>query len=460
MRMFKGFMLTGLILVSCAGFVASAAAKVSPEEAARLGKDLTPLGAEMAGNADGIIPAWDGGLTGPPEGIGYVEGDFLPNPFKEDKVLFKITAANMDQYADQLTEVYKEFLRRYPDSFYINVYKTRRTAAAPQWVYDRTKRNATLLELTDDKLGVVNHGVSGGVPFPIPQSAEEMMFNHLLRWRGVGRVGDYNRGNVFPDGSISRAGGGLVWEKYPWNIKDLDVANWDGIFWDILLKYMQPARRKGELLLVKDPLNIAENPRMAWQYLPGQRRVRRAPTIAFDTPNAGANGLSTYDDAFVFNGSMERFDWKIIGKKEMLIPYNCFESDLVPESELLTANHPGPSSLRFELHRVWLIEATLKEGKRHVYSRRTFYLDEDTWIAMASDLYDGKGNLWRGHLATMSSLYYLPAVTQRVEFDIDFLRPDYSSTAYMNGLKKPMMNDVIVKDSFFGPKNMRKMGRR
>ena len=450
----------GLLAAFCLCVVSTASAKTTPEEAARLGQDLTPLGAEKAGNADGTIPAWDGGLTAPPEGLGYVEGGHLPDPFADDKVLFKITAQNMDQHADKLTEAYKELLRKYPDTYFINVYKTRRTAAAPEWIYENTKRNATLIELTDDKLGVLNKGVMGGIPFPIPQSGEEVMFNHLMRWRGEGRVGDYRRGNVYPDGSINRAGGGYAWEKYAWNIKDIDPAKWDEVYYEIAIRYEQPARKKGELLLLRDPLNQSTNPRMAWQYLPGQRRVRRAPTVAYDTPNAGTSGLNNYDDAFVFNGDLSRFDWKIVGKKEMYIPYNCYQSDLVDEKTLLTPNHPGPESIRFELHRAWVVEATLKDGKRHNYSRRTFYFDEDTWIAFAADSYDKRGILWRTTLTTMKNQYYLPAVTQRVEFGIDFTRPDYTSTVVFNGLEKPMVNANIVNDKFYTAENLRRMGKR
>ena len=49
----------------------SAFAAVSPEQAAELGKTLTPMGAEMAGNADGSIPAWD--PTGGPVPAGFVQ---------------------------------------------------------------------------------------------------------------------------------------------------------------------------------------------------------------------------------------------------------------------------------------------------------------------------------------------------------------------------------------------------
>ncbi len=435
-------------------------AKVSPEEAARLGKDLTPFGAEKAGNADGSIPEWTGGLDRIPEGIRFTPGEIHPDPFPEDKPLFRITAANLDEYADKVSEGFKALLKKFPDTFYLNVYVTRRTAAYPDWWLERTKRNATLMELTEDRLGLLNRGATGGTPFPIPQSAEEVMFNHLLTWQGPGIEGDFLRANVFPNGKRVRNGGGYAWMKNPWNIPDLDAARWDGIYFELITRQDVPPRRKGELLLVKDPLNQSEHPRMAWQYLPGQRRVRRAPTVAYDTPNPGSSGLETYDDAFIFNGALDRFDWRIVGKREMYIPYNCYKAELVTEEELLTGKHINPAHLRFELHRVWVIEATLKKGKRHVYGRRLFYIDEDSWSGVMQDMWDRRGALWRTRFALMKSRYNLPAVVKEIEVMVDFTRPDYAVVKILNGTQNPLRYDVVVPDKNFTPEWLRRTGRR
>ena len=115
-------------------------AAVSADEVAKLKTDLTPFGAEKAGNKDGSIPAWAGGYTTPIAGdkVGGRRGD----PFSGEKPLFSITAKNADQYADKLTDGVKAMLKKYPDSYRLDVYKTQRTAAAPQWVYDNTAKNA------------------------------------------------------------------------------------------------------------------------------------------------------------------------------------------------------------------------------------------------------------------------------------------------------------------------------
>ena len=155
-----------------------AQAELSADQIARLGKDLTPLGGEMAGNADGSIPAWTGGLV--KEGS-VKPGDHLPDPYADDKIQFTITRANMDKYADRLSEGHKAMLKLYP-SFKMNVYPTHRSAAVPQRIYDATKKNAATAKLVDDGNGVT--GTINGIPFPIPKSGLEVIWNHLLRYRG------------------------------------------------------------------------------------------------------------------------------------------------------------------------------------------------------------------------------------------------------------------------------------
>src|SRR5207302_332555 len=138
-------------------------AAVSPEEAARLGAELTPLGGEKAGNADGSIPAWTGGLKSALEAgfPNYHPGDHYPDPYANDKPLLTINSANLTQYASKLTEGHKALFRKYAD-YKMLVYPTHRSAAVPQSVYDATKRNATTGKLVPDGNGVT--GAIGGVP--------------------------------------------------------------------------------------------------------------------------------------------------------------------------------------------------------------------------------------------------------------------------------------------------------
>lgn len=433
-------------------------AAVSADEAAKLGAELTPVGAERAGNAAGTIPEWTGGMTTPP--AGFQAGSTRIDPFADEKPLFTIDASNYSEYADKLTEGQKALFKKYPDTFKMPVYKTHRTGAAPQWVYDNTLKNAGTAELAEGGNGVTQ--AHGGYPFPIPQNGLEAIWNHNLRWLGEGANKNYVAITVYKNGETGTAGG-EVWETYPFYQKGNYDLSYDGNLLNLMLQYNQPVRRKGEVLLVKDPVNQADTPRQAWQYIPGQRRVRRAPTVAFDTPNPGTSGQSTYDDSFMYNGSPERYDWKLLGKKEFYVPYNSnkfLNAALEGEekrSELVTPFHPNPEFERWELHRVWVVEASLKEGKRHVYGKRTFYIDEDTWAAVATDIYDGRGEIWRAAFPHLLNAYDGPVSLVRGYWHVDFQNGNY----VINEIDvKPIQLSEGQADKFYTPAQIRKLSRR
>jgi hypothetical protein len=443
-----------LLLGACLG--TTAVAKVSEQEAARLGNDLTPFGAEMAGNAAGTIPAWSGGLAATPN---HVRGDRHADPFAADKVLYSVTAQNMDQYIAHLPAGQVAMLKKYPDSYRLDIYPTRRSHSAPQKVYDHIKVNATRAELVEGGNGI--DGAFGGIPFPIPKTGQEVIWNHLFRWAGEGAESNYNGYIINEDGGLSKVTGGDAYEKYPAYIGN-SIEDFNGEIWNIMVNYQRPTRRKGEVVLLRDPVNQDKEPRKGWQYLVGQRRVRRAPTIAYDSPNAGFSGLATYDDAFIFNGAIDRYDWKLVGKKELYLPYNSYKGDVYLEDPtvLYTAKNLNPDYVRWELHRTWVIEATLKEGKRHVYGKRTFYLDEDSWVAALSDSYDGRGTLWRTSIAQLKNMTELPGIVQRLQVHYDLNKGQYAVNNCQTEEKKITRYGEAKPASFFTPEQIRRMGRR
>lgn len=403
------FKKTLLIAALCLVGAGQAMAEVSPEEAARLGNELTPFGAEKAGNADGTIPAWTGGLTEAPAGYQAGSGK-RPNPWPDEEPYLVITKANMAEYADQLTEGTKALLQRLgDDGFQVKVWPTHRSFAGPDWYYENTKYNASHTSLTDGGLRLED--VQGGTPFPIPKSGVEVYWNHLMRWEGthfeaqIKALYKDKKGNTVV-GTIAN-----IVQEWPHYVRDKDYGTDFDDYWMTRIDYIAPARRAGEKLLLIDPMSFSDGAgRRAWQYLKGQRRVRRAPAVAFDTPNPSQTGLSTYDDAWLMNGSPERFDWKLVGKKEMYVPYNSYDFAYeIPAEQSLGAQFINPESNRWEKHRVWVIEGTLKEGSRHVYHRRVLYVDEDSWAVLAVDLYDGQNALWRVGYSYQTPSYEVPA---------------------------------------------------
>ncbi|WP_395703435.1 DUF1329 domain-containing protein [Aquabacterium sp.] len=441
-------MLTLAALLSL-GTAATTHAAISADEAKALGQSLTAIGAEKAGNKDGTIPAYTGGLTSAP--AGFKPGDGVrPNPFAADKPRLQIDAKNMAAHAAQLTEGSKALLQKYP-TFRIDVYPTQRSVAFPKWVADNTAKNALRAKTLNDGRSI--EGAHAGFPFPLPKNGYEAMWNHLLRFNGQAYEAKYRNLNVDASGRVTLATEGISVQEYPfWDPAKTGAET----FWRIKLTYTGPARRAGEALMLVDPLDIGAKDRRAWSYLPGQRRVKVAPDLGHDTPNPGTAGATTFDDTFIFNGSMDRFDFKLVGKKEMLVPYNAYAAVYqAKQDELLKPNHLNPDFVRWELHRVWVVEATLKEGKRHVYGKRTFYLDEDSWAALASDEYDARGQLWRTGFAYMAPSYDVPAPYTDMFGHYDLVARVYSLTGYIaetGGLRhgKPLPEREWTADALAG----------
>jgi hypothetical protein len=378
-------------------FTCGLQAAVSPQEAAALGGTLTAFGAERAGNADGSIPEYTGGLPKLYSGPGH--GEFrAEDPFAGEKPLRVLTGANAEQAASQLTAGTMELLRRHP-TFRVDVYPAHRTAAYPDWLLENTRRNATGARSTDGGLGFKD--ALPGIPFPIPADGSEVMWNHRLRY--MGRAVEQKYESWLVDGSgqsmLTSAAVGR-WEFPVYDDKrrgtpisqDERLFNWKGI-------YTGPQRRAGEGMLLLEAVNPLKQPRSVWSYVPGQRRVRLV-NMPDDAPSSSSSGAYIVDDAFVFNGSLERFDVKLLGKREMLVPYNTYRLAFHSKGdEILRPGHINPDVVRWELHRVWVVEATLKPGQHHPYGRRVFYVDEDTWAALASDEYDAEGKLLRAVFA-------------------------------------------------------------
>ncbi len=416
-----------IIAAMIAAFSAGALAAVSPDEAAQLGKTLTPVGGERAGNKDGTIPEWTGGLTTLPADFKPGSG-MRPDPYAADKPRVVITGKNADEYKGQLTAATYALLKRYP-SMRVDVYPTHRPVTYPQKVLDNTAKNAVQAKSVDGGLGFEN--ALPGVPFPIPKTGNEAMWNHLMRYNGISSTCKYDAYNVDRAGVASLGSTGLSYQEWPlYRPENIDkVIKPTDVFWYVKQEYIGPARRAGESLVVWDHVNPLKQPRKAWQYLPGQRRVKLAPDLAYDTPNPGVAGAATYDDAFVYNGALDRYDYKLVGKREVIIPYNDYKALYAPgkKENITTPNHFNPDLLRWELHRVWVVEATLKPGKRHVYHKRTFYLDEDSWVAVAAEGYDARGQLYRTVYGPTAYAYDVKALTITLQIAYDLIAGQYSS---------------------------------
>jgi|SRR5690554_1292143 len=448
-----------VVMSVCAGAIITAQAAVSPEEADQLGANLTPIGAERAGNAEGTIPEWTGGL---PADAGKVdERGFLEDPYTDDQPLFVITAENVDKHKDKLSNGQVAMFKRYPDTFKMPVYPSRRSAALPDDIYEKIKTSALTTKSINDGYGVSDFTDSRYYAFPIPKNGLEVQWNHVTRYRG----GNIERVITQVTPQVNGAFTPIRFEEAvaaPQDLPDLPAGRGDNIISYFKQEITAPSRLAGNVLLVYETLDQIKEPRSAWVYNAGQRRVRRAPQVDYDGPGTAADGLRTTDNFDMFSGAPDRYDWKLIGKREMYIPYNSYKLDS-PELEytdIIKPGHLNQDYTRYELHRVWEVVATVKPGVRHIYAKRAMYFDEDTWQLAVVDHYDGRGNLWRVAEGHMQQYYHAQAAAYTLEVIYDLNAGRYLALGMKNEEPHSFKFGVPMRFADFTPAALRNSGIR
>ncbi|MDH4611566.1 DUF1329 domain-containing protein [Pseudomonas sp. BN102] len=434
-------------------------AAVSPEEATKLGTTLTPLGAEKAANADGSVPEWTGGLQ--TNAAAVDANGFLDDPFVSEKPLFTITAANVEQYKDKLSPGQVAMFKRYAATYKIPVYPSHRTMAAPQAIYDAAKKSALNTVAVDDGNGLSNFSDSRYYAFPIPKNGVEVIWNHLTRYRG---------GNVrrLITQATPQTNGAFTMVHFqddlasPTDVTDLDMEKASNVLFYFKQRVTEPSRLAGNVLLVHETIDQNKEPRLAWVYNAGQRRVRRAPQVAYDGPGTAADGMRTSDNFEMFNGALDRYDWKLIGKKEMYIPYNSYKLDSpkLKYEDILKAGHINQDLTRYELHRVWEVEATVKPGERHIYAKRHLFVDEDSWQVALADHYDGRGQLWRVGEGHPTVHYQQKVATYSVEALYDIIAGRYIALGMKNEEKRGLEFGFKATIADYTPAALRNAGVR
>jgi len=429
----------------------SAWAGITAAEADKLGKELTPVGAERAANKDGSIPVWDGGLSKPPAGWTPAQG--YVDPFPGDKVLFTITGQNAEQYKDKLAPGELALLKKYPN-YKIPVYQTRRTAAYPKEVTDKAREQASKVALK----GAALTDLGGShIPFPIPKTGLEAISNHLTRYIGGGFDRTYDWFPVRANGDFYRVG----FRELRVSDENFDQHTPNQQF-SFLGFFTAPATLQGTVYLVHESIDQVKEPRQAWIYNAGQRRVRRAPDLAYDNISDGTEAMRVTDQYDAYNGAPDRYDWKLVGKKEMYVPYNAYKlSDKkLKYADIIQKNTVNADLMRYELHRVWVVEATLKPGQKHVYAKRTFYLDEDSWGVLEEDAYDGQGQLWRVGIHPMIQFYDALTPWYRANIWHDLSNGNYLLSTLDNEVKTPWKFGVKGNWADFQPDALRRAGTK
>ena len=459
--------LRGGLGVLVAGLVAAGhvMAGISAEDRARIGlegAELTPSGAIRAGNAEGTIPEFKYEPIVPP--ADFSTGEYHTDPFREDQVLFKITAQNFQEYAEKLSIGQQNMFKNYPD-YYMNIYPTRRSAVFKPYIYEAALKNLDRAELvrTDVKMGIVGFkGARKAWAFPIPKNGDEAWMNQASRpvntWMdsvettiAVTSSGDYTVNKL----SVQQH---WMWSDPEISDEDFNPAQQGMLYNQVLVA---PPKVAGQVVMARDPVVFTEVFRRAWAYSPGQRRVKRAPQIVYDNPLTASDGLATTDQGWGFNGPNDRFSYKLLGRKEVYVPYNPYKihaKEATPDVVINDKGRINQEFLRYELHRVWVVEATLKEGTNHDYGKRVYYLDEDSWWIMLVDGYDRRGDIWR-HWEDHHVFYYDTGFMNRtaeIQYDFNAHRMLYL------GFDKSKGPDFTwrAKSNYFTPSAVRRRGIR
>ncbi len=446
-------MLKKIAILLLAGAALQAQAKVDETQAARLGLDLTPLGGERAGNAAGTIPSWQGGLAEPP--ATYRPGMHHPDPYAGDAPLYRVDARNLEQHQAQLPAGLQALLARHPD-YFLQVFPTRRSAAAPQRIYDATRFNARSAELISGGNGVA--GVAAGIPFPLPQNGQQAIWNHIMRYRGEQISMHTNQAAVLANGAYNL----IKLERdvyFLYGRAGVTPQDLDNTLFYYKYRVVAPAKLAGSALVVQETLDQVLAIRKAWRFNRGERRVRRLPMLAYDSLQPDTNGLATADVVDAYNGAPDRYQWQLLGKREMLVPYNSYavHQQGIPYERILQRKTLNPELLRYELHRVWLVEAELRKGFSHPYAKRRFYLDEDSWQILAVDLYDKSGELIGLQESHPISYYQVPMFGSTLETLYDLKGACY----FVDGLdnNEPMYDfDADLSPRDFTPGALRRAG--
>ncbi|MFJ4348662.1 DUF1329 domain-containing protein [Pseudomonas sp. NPDC089401] len=413
---------------------------------------LTPLGAERGASPDGQIPAWNGGLTA-------AQVSLAPNgtpldPYADEQPLRVISAANLERYRGQLTAGQVALLERFPKTYQLPVYPSHRSIAVPAKVAEWARQNAGRAHLAHDGNRV--EGFAGVVAFPQPRNGLEVLWNHLTRPRNA----SFNQAS---DSLTPRGNGRYVQSSVRQAFARPDaLPGWQpGASGNVLYYFSHqmtaPARVAGEALVMHETLDQVAEPRLSWLYSTGQRRVRRAPGIDYDSITPGTAGLRTADSRDMFNGAPDRYDWTLVGKRELYVPYNSYRlaSPMLAYGALIGPGHVQPAPTRYELHRVWEVLGTLKPGMAHVYASRRYYVDEDSWAILEADFFDAQGKLWR--TAQAHSYYHVvgEAAVNAMEVIYDLRNGRYQVSGLTNQQARPFEFNVPVTASYFSPGALR-----
>ena len=318
------------------------------------------------------------------------------------------------------------------------------------------KKDATTAKLTGEVEGDGVTGSYAGIPFPMPKNGYEAIWNTYLHFQPV--YTDLRGGCYLMDssGGLTETANVMTVTSTPY-YDDKQSKLSDGYYEKYSSILYEPATQSGQKVAKFYTANFSQQDEQSWLYMPGQRRVRVAPEFKYDTPIAQVGGALFFDELYGMSGRLDRFDFALKGKKEMIVPYNDYGLASADVNSVAGTKHLNPEKVRWELHRVWVVDATLKADKRHAFSRRTFYIDEDSWTISTTESYDNNHQIERVYY-TFPIFYYeknLGGVGTQSFAVYDLLKGSY----YLNNFNVGSgSNHLFVKDKILNPQQFTPVG--
>lgn len=416
------------------------------------GDEYIPMGGIRAGTPDGRIPPWTGGLH-----PGNVQGNARIDPYPQDKPLFVIDASNMHQYEDYLSVGHKRLFKQY-DGYKMQVYPTRRSAAYPETIYQATLENQKTARLVDPD---ILEGARLGFPFRRPKTGNEVLWNHRTRYRGESLTMKAATALTLANGTrqISK---GIAEVLFVYgNVNAPGEIRQGHLLLYYLWRVLGPSQMAGLTALAHETTDLKRG-RQVWAAPPNIARLFRLPAnIGYDYPSGGTGGLQFIDQINMYNGGFDKYTWELHGRKPMYVPYNNFRgySPELKYNDLLGPRHYNQDHVRYELHRVWVVEAVTRPGESHKFSRRVFYVDEDAYGIMMVDCYDEDGELWRFQEGHGISHYNVPMTTTSPELIYDLRDGRYLASVLTNEEELVVFNSDKYKPRYFNPAQVKTLLR-
>ena len=392
---------------------------------------LAVTGAEVAGNADGSIPPWKQEADGPLPGWSEGKSRVRFAPYASEKPIYVIDQRNVDRYAHLLPAGAIALFRSKP-GYTMPVYQTHRSCRVPEFVASNTMRHKGAARIAANGWSIEN-AVLPSIPFPQPRSGIEALWNYLLLYQGAGIEWLNNRVYL---SSYNAGGEPLIFNGdtrvyYPWAAPGEHRMQAGDLKQGLQIFSKYPPSLNGQAIVQRF---YFDRPPDSFYFHPGQRRVRRMPSYTYDAPLIGFERTYPNDSIGIFSGNPDRFEWKLKGKRELIIPYNVFNfTDKDADGmSIFGRDYVLASGRRYELHRVWVIEGNLRPGMRHSTPRKILYLDEDSWAAAAGEDYDADGKLVRYKEAAVVPIWEIKACTSQFSMILyDFVQNRYLRDGYV-----------------------------